>query len=111
MAALLHVFSAHVEEAVGKIVSSEQPRACCLIADTFFVWPSTIAKKFGLCYVSFWTEPTLVFTLYYHLHLLRINGHYGCHGKRAHVFSVGHVCFKPNLSSYKTMNVTLIYVF
>ncbi|GMY15962.1 UDP-glycosyltransferase 86A2 [Fagus crenata] len=82
MAALLHVFSAHVEEAVGKIVSSEQPRACCLIADTFFVWPSTIAKKFGLCYVSFWTEPTLVFTLYYHLHLLRINGHYGCHETR-----------------------------
>ena len=36
----------------------------CLIADTFFVWPSRIAKKFGLLYVSYWTEPALVFALY-----------------------------------------------
>ncbi|KAE8037783.1 hypothetical protein FH972_010345 [Carpinus fangiana] len=43
MAALLHVFSAHVEEVVGKM-----------------------------------TEPALVFTLYYHLDLLRKNGHFAC---------------------------------
>lgn len=80
MAALLHVFSAHVEEAVGEIVNSGE-RVDCLIADTFFVWPSSVAKKYGLLYVSFWTEPALVFTLYYHLDLLRANGHFACNGK------------------------------
>ncbi|WRX35253.1 hypothetical protein QQP08_027740 [Theobroma cacao] len=44
MAALLHVFSAHVEEVVSQIVKSGD-RVHCLIADTFFVWPSKIAKK------------------------------------------------------------------
>ncbi|KAK6271769.1 hypothetical protein POUND7_008852 [Theobroma cacao] len=76
MAALLHVFSAHVEEVVSQIVKSGD-RVHCLIADTFFVWPSKIAKKFGLLYISYWTEPALVFTLYYHLDLLRMNGHFG----------------------------------
>ncbi|KAL3579675.1 hypothetical protein D5086_017510 [Populus alba] len=75
--ALLHVFSAHVDEVVGQIVKSDDS-VRCLIADTFFVWPSKIAKKFGLLYVSFWTEPALVFSLYYHMDLLRINGHFGC---------------------------------
>ncbi|XP_015874532.3 UDP-glycosyltransferase 86A2 [Ziziphus jujuba] len=81
MAALVHVFSAHVEEVVGDIVGSSSkntPPVTCLIADTFFVWPSKVAKKFGLLYVSYWTEPALVFTLYYHLHLLRNNGHFAC---------------------------------
>ncbi|EEF38632.1 UDP-glycosyltransferase 86A2 [Ricinus communis] len=77
MAALLHVFSAHVEEAVAEIVSSGED-VHCLIADTFFVWPSKIASKFGLVHVSFWTEPALVFTLYYHMDLLRIHGHFAC---------------------------------
>ncbi|KAG6760685.1 hypothetical protein POTOM_033863 [Populus tomentosa] len=77
MAALLHVFSAHVDEVVSQIVKSDDS-VRCLIADTFFVWPSKIAKKFGLLYVSFWTEPALVFSLYYHMDLLRINGHFDC---------------------------------
>ncbi|OMO58355.1 UDP-glucuronosyl/UDP-glucosyltransferase [Corchorus olitorius] len=77
MASLLHVFSAHVEELVAQIVRSGE-KVHCLIADTFFVWPSKIARKFGLLYVSYWTEPALVFTLYYHLDLLRIHGHFGC---------------------------------
>lgn len=81
MAALLHVFSAHVEEVVAKTVrSSEAQPVTCLIADTFFVWPSKVAKKFSLLYISYWTEPALVFTLYYHLNLLRKNGHFACHG-------------------------------
>ncbi|KAI4322303.1 hypothetical protein L6164_022011 [Bauhinia variegata] len=78
MASLLHVFSAHVQELVAQIVKQSLPLVTCLIADTFFVWPSVIAKKFGLLYVSFWTEPALVFSLYYHMHLLRKNGHFDC---------------------------------
>lgn len=80
MAALLHVFSAHVEEAVGEIIESGES-VHCLIADTFFVWPSKIAKKFGLLYVSFWTEAALVFSLYHHLDLLRLNSHFACQGE------------------------------
>lgn len=80
MASLLHVFSAHVEEAVERIMWSGE-EVSCLIADTFFVWPSEVARKFGLLYVSFWTEPAVVFSLYYHMHLLRKNGHFGCQGK------------------------------
>ncbi|XP_022883265.1 UDP-glycosyltransferase 86A1-like [Olea europaea var. sylvestris] len=77
-ASLLHVFSAHVEEAVEEIVKGAEPAVSCLIADTFFVWPGKMAKKYGLLYISFWAEPALIFTLYYHLHLLRLNGHFGC---------------------------------
>lgn len=79
-ASLLHVFSAHVEEAVEEIVKGAEPAVSCLIADTFFVWPGKMAKKYGLLYISFWAEPALIFTLYYHLHLLRLNGHFGCIG-------------------------------
>lgn len=83
MASLLHVFSAHVEEVVGKVVksSADTTPVTCIIADTFFVWPSKIARKFGIIYVSFWTEPALVFSLYYHLDLLRMHGHFACQGK------------------------------
>ncbi|KAF9596162.1 hypothetical protein IFM89_007480 [Coptis chinensis] len=81
MYSVLHVFSAHVDELVGNIIQAGPPLTC-LIADTFFVWPSFIAKKFGLVNVSFWTEPALVFTLYYHMDLLRENGHFGLHANR-----------------------------
>lgn len=80
MSSLLHVFSAHAEEVIDQIVRSEES-VHCLIADTYFVWPSKLAKKFGLYYISFWTESALVFTLYYHLDLLTINGHFQCMGK------------------------------
>lgn len=80
MAALLHVFSAHVEDVVSQIVKSAGEKVDCLIADTFFVWPSKVAKKFGLLYISFWTEAALVFTLYYHMDLLRIHGHFASQG-------------------------------
>ncbi|KAE8674581.1 UDP-glycosyltransferase 86A1 [Hibiscus syriacus] len=81
MASLLHIFSAHVDELIGRIVESGE-KIHCLIADTFFVWPSKIANKFGMLYVSYWTEPALVFTLYYHLDLLKKNGHFGKKDRR-----------------------------
>ncbi|KAF5471861.1 hypothetical protein F2P56_008626, partial [Juglans regia] len=80
MEGLLHVLSAHVDEIVGKLVQHSDPPITCLIADTFFVWTSMIAEKYNLVNVSFWTEPVLVFTLYYHLDLLRKNGHFASQG-------------------------------
>ncbi|XP_018681746.2 UDP-glycosyltransferase 86A1-like [Musa acuminata AAA Group] len=79
MFAVLHVLSAHVEELIRKLSLRADPPLTCLIADTFFVWPSTLAKKFGIPYVSFWTEPALIFSLYYHMDLLIRNGHFASH--------------------------------
>lgn len=82
MEGVLHVFSSHVDELVGKLVHSVDPPVTCLIADTFFVWSSIIANKYNLVNVSFWTEPALVLTLYYHLDLLTKNGHFASQANR-----------------------------
>ncbi|TXG58474.1 hypothetical protein EZV62_016303 [Acer yangbiense] len=76
MAGLLYVFSAHVDRLVGDIVRNSDPQVSCLIADTFFVWSSMISKKYNLINISFWTEPALVFNLYYHWDLLIAHGHF-----------------------------------
>ncbi|KAJ6835180.1 UDP-glycosyltransferase 86A1 [Iris pallida] len=75
MGSLLRNMSAQVEPLARRLLHAEPPISC-LIADTFFVWPSALAKRLGILYVSFWTEPALVFTLYYHLDLLIKNGHF-----------------------------------
>ncbi|OMO73622.1 Phosphoglycerate kinase [Corchorus olitorius] len=74
---VLHVMSAHIDELVANTFK-QSPPPTCLIADTFYVWSSMISNKYNLVNVSFWTEPALVFTLYYHLDLLRANGHFAC---------------------------------
>nr|BAJ85107.1 predicted protein [Hordeum vulgare subsp. vulgare]BAJ94593.1 predicted protein [Hordeum vulgare subsp. vulgare] len=70
----LHVLAAHVEELLRRVVVD--PASTCLVADTFFVWPATLARKLGIPYVSFWTEPALIFNLYYHMDLLAAHGHF-----------------------------------
>ncbi|XVE96629.1 hypothetical protein REPUB_Repub02eG0239200 [Reevesia pubescens] len=72
---VLHVMSAHIDELVANTMETNPPPTC-LIADTFYVWSSMISNKYNLVNVSFWSEPALVFTLYYHLDLLRNNGHF-----------------------------------
>lgn len=79
MEGVLHVLPAHVEELLRRVVVD--PAATCLVADTFFVWPATLARKLGVPYVSFWTEPALIFTLYYHMDLLAEHGHFKCKGR------------------------------
>lgn len=102
MASLLHVFSAHVEEALVKTIESKlDPPVNCLIADSFFVFPGKLAKKYGLLYISFWTEPALVFTLYYHLHLLKLNGHFGCTDMREDPID-----YIPGVQSIKPKDLT-----
>jgi len=93
MEGVLHVFSSHVDELVGKVVHSDPP-VTCLIADTFFVWSSMIANKYNLVNVSFWTEPVLVLSLYYHLDLLRKNCHFASQGTYTSLFtSISFVIF------------------
>lgn len=76
---LKNIFSSYVDELVAELVKEDPIN--CLVADTFFVWPSIIAKKYEIVHVSFFTEPALVFALYYHLDLLEENGHFGSHGE------------------------------
>ncbi|KAF3646203.1 UDP-glycosyltransferase 86A1 [Capsicum annuum] len=79
---LSHVFQAHVDDFLENLVLSKQnPPISCIIADSFHVWGSMIAKKYNLVNVSFWTEPATVLTVLYHMDLLKSNGHFGCHGK------------------------------
>ncbi|CAA0813547.1 UDP-glycosyltransferase 86A2 [Striga hermonthica] len=99
--ALLHKLSAHVEEAVERIVRDSKPSVTCLIADTYFVWPGKLAKRYGLSYVSFWTEAALVFTLYYHMDLLRLNGHFGSLDKRD-----DEINYIPGVQSIKPKDLT-----
>ncbi|XP_022865111.1 UDP-glycosyltransferase 86A1-like [Olea europaea var. sylvestris] len=75
---MLRDFPARVDEFVGKIIRSDPQSAYFLIADTYYTWPATIARKHNLVDVSFWTEPALVFSIAYHLDLLRENGHFPC---------------------------------
>ncbi|KAM3341195.1 UDP-glycosyltransferase 86A1 [Capsicum galapagoense] len=72
----------HVDEIVGKLVELENPKPTCLIVDTFFAWGTTIANKYQLVSISFFTQPALVFTIDYHLHLLLKNGHFGSNDNR-----------------------------
>ncbi|KAI4965312.1 hypothetical protein ZWY2020_054807 [Hordeum vulgare] len=44
----LHVLAAHVEELLRRVVVD--PASTCLVADTFFVWPATLARKLGILY-------------------------------------------------------------
>ncbi|PWZ55976.1 UDP-glycosyltransferase 86A1 [Zea mays] len=77
MEGVLHVLPAHVEDLLRRRVVVD-PATTCLVVDTFFVWPATLARKLGVPYVSFWTEPALIFNLYYHMDLLTKHGHFKC---------------------------------
>ncbi|XP_062115127.1 UDP-glycosyltransferase 86A1-like [Humulus lupulus] len=62
-----------MEEFIQYLVESADPPVSVLIADTFFGWHSTIAKRYDLVSMSFCTVSALVFSLYYHLDLLKMN--------------------------------------
>ncbi|GFP96940.1 UDP-glycosyltransferase 86a1 [Phtheirospermum japonicum] len=93
----LYQFPDKVDEQVGKIITQpDSDSDYFLIADTFCVWPEKIAKKYNLVNVSFWTEPALVFSLYYHLDLLREKGHIPVTGRQENVDYI------PGISSINT---------
>ncbi|CAA0830444.1 UDP-glycosyltransferase 86A1 [Striga hermonthica] len=75
----------HVDELVGKLIAADPYSDYFLVADSLCIWPEKIARKHNLVNVSFWTEPALVFSLYYHLDLLRENGHVPVNGRRVNV--------------------------
>ncbi|CAA2958575.1 UDP-glycosyltransferase 86A1-like [Olea europaea subsp. europaea] len=80
-------FPTLVDEFVGKILHSHSSSSYnyFLVADTLCVWTAKIARKYHIVNVSFWTEPALVFSLYYHLDLLRKNGHVPANGLQENI--------------------------
>jgi len=46
------------------------PVVSCVIADTILPSSFEVTKKLGIPWISFWTQPTFLFSIYYHLHLL-----------------------------------------
>ncbi|CAA0830445.1 UDP-glycosyltransferase 86A1 [Striga hermonthica] len=69
----IHVLPAHVDEVVGELVGFD-PRPGCLVADTFSTWGYDVARKYGLVFVSLWTQPAAVLSIYCHVDVLRENG-------------------------------------
>ncbi|KAL3825888.1 hypothetical protein ACJIZ3_021917 [Penstemon smallii] len=56
---LLKLFPARVDKFVGSIIESNPSMVHFLVTDTFFHWSVSIANKYKLVSVSFWTEPAL----------------------------------------------------
>ncbi|KAH9316956.1 hypothetical protein KI387_018725, partial [Taxus chinensis] len=75
VSSVMYNMPSHVEEFMRDLQAKEPPISC-IIADTYYVWPDRIAKKFGIPFVSFWTESVMVFAIYYNWDLLIKNGHY-----------------------------------
>ncbi|KAL7095879.1 hypothetical protein ACP275_10G050000 [Erythranthe tilingii] len=75
--------SGTIDEFVGKTIQSDPDSVHFLIADTITAWPAIIANKYNLINVSFWTQPALVFSMNYHLDLLREKGHFPWKGNTA----------------------------
>jgi len=46
------------------------PAISCVIADTILFWSFEVTKKLGIPWISFWTQPTFLYLIYYHAHLL-----------------------------------------
>ncbi|XP_047981783.1 UDP-glycosyltransferase 86A1-like [Salvia hispanica] len=79
-------FPPRVDELIGNIIHSDNEAfKHFLVADTFYSLPATLAHKYNMLNVSFWTQPALVFTLYYHLDLLREKGYFPIQGEEENV--------------------------
>ncbi|KAI3459868.1 hypothetical protein Pfo_016531 [Paulownia fortunei] len=94
-------FPARVDELVGSIRKSDVSAAAFfLIADSLYSWPATIAMKHNLVNVSLWTEPAMVFSISYHMDLLRQNGHFPYSGP-----GVDHVNYIPGVQPIRTKDL------
>ncbi|KAL7136692.1 hypothetical protein ABFS83_10G047100 [Erythranthe nasuta] len=69
-------FQSIIDEFIGKTIESDPYSVHFLVADTIYVWPGKISDKYNLINVSLWTQPALVFSLGYHIELLREKGHF-----------------------------------
>ncbi|XP_059077373.1 UDP-glycosyltransferase 86A1-like isoform X2 [Cryptomeria japonica] len=64
-----------LEELMNDLNKKEAPISC-VIADTLLFWSLDVTKRFGIPWISFWTQPVAVYSIYHNFHLLRSHGHY-----------------------------------
>ncbi|KAK4419227.1 UDP-glycosyltransferase 86A1 [Sesamum alatum] len=61
---ILHEFPSHVDEFIGNLIESSDPSLLSfLVADPLYPWSSTIAKKYKLVNVAFWTGPAVLLAI------------------------------------------------
>ncbi|KAL8040410.1 hypothetical protein ABFX02_10G095800 [Erythranthe guttata] len=65
-----------IDEFVGKTIESDPYSVHFLVSDTIYAWSGKISDKYNLINVSLWTQPALLFSLGYHMELLREKGHF-----------------------------------
>eukprot|EP00253_Pinus_taeda_P035026 PITA_35026 len=46
------------------------PAISCVIADSSLPWSCEVTKKLGVPWILFWTQPTFLYSIHYHAHLL-----------------------------------------
>ncbi|KAL8526096.1 hypothetical protein ACS0TY_015353 [Phlomoides rotata] len=102
---MLRDFEGRVGEFVGKMIGSDPDAAHFLVTDTNYYWPVPIAEKYKLVNVSFWTEPALVYSLYYHWDLLIQNGHSPC--KEDADEEINYI---PGVESINTRNLPTLFM-
>ncbi|KAL0409942.1 UNVERIFIED_CONTAM: UDP-glycosyltransferase 86A1 [Sesamum latifolium] len=75
---ILDDFPSRVDKFIGNLIESSDPSSLpFLVADALYPWPATIAKKYNVVNVSFWTGPAVVLAInYYYFDHLRTNGHF-----------------------------------
>ncbi|XAR60779.1 hypothetical protein NMG60_11034278 [Bertholletia excelsa] len=54
----------------------EPPRPRVIIYDTYLTWVVGVGRRRNIPVASLWPMPALVFTVFYHFHLLKENGHF-----------------------------------
>ncbi|KAK4419224.1 UDP-glycosyltransferase 86A1 [Sesamum alatum] len=100
---MLRDFPCRVDELIGNTIGSSDPSLFhLLVSDTLCLWAGTIAKKYNLVNVSFWTEPAMVFATNYYLDLLRENGHFPPPDN--HEYSINYIPGVKSISSKDLMS-------
>jgi len=74
------------------------PPISCVIADTMLFWSLEVSNKLGIPWISFWTQATVVYSIYYHAHLLEAqrHSHYKGSGNEGNVL-IDYIPGVPNL--------------
>ncbi|KAK6161580.1 hypothetical protein DH2020_004961 [Rehmannia glutinosa] len=93
-------FPDRVDEVVARTMKDEEESCFFLIADTLCSGPATIAKKYNMVNVSLWTAPATVFSINYHLDLLKQNGHFPFTGD-----GENHINYIPGVQSISTRDL------
>ncbi|KAL3628498.1 hypothetical protein CASFOL_027544 [Castilleja foliolosa] len=83
-----------------EVMLHDFPSRYFLVTDTVYPWAATIADKYKIVNVSFWTEPALVFSLAYHWNLLKEKGHFPCKAKTDQ-----NITYVPGVKSINTRDL------